>query len=102
MQLLFSSHCGCGRREGLGGGAYFGRIFSMDCASLKHSGLIFKGGTSLNKGWNLIHRFSEDIDLALDRGFLGFSVELTKRCHQKTKKKIVSIYLVSFYQGTEK
>ena len=24
---------------------------------------IFKGGTSLSKGWNLIDRFSEDIDL---------------------------------------
>jgi len=28
--------------------------------------VIFKGGTSLAKGWNLIQRFSEDIDLALD------------------------------------
>lgn len=28
--------------------------------------LIFKGGTSLSKGWNLIARFSEDIDLFLD------------------------------------
>ena len=34
--------------------------------------LVFKGGTSLSKGWNLIDRFSEDIDLILDRGFLGF------------------------------
>lgn len=25
--------------------------------------VIFKGGTSLSKGWNLIRRFSEDIDL---------------------------------------
>lgn len=24
---------------------------------------IFKGGTSLSKGWNLLDRFSEDIDL---------------------------------------
>jgi predicted nucleotidyltransferase component of viral defense system len=24
---------------------------------------IFKGGTSLSKGWNLIDRFSEDLDL---------------------------------------
>ena len=29
--------------------------------------LIFKGGTSLSKGWDLISRLSEDIDLALDR-----------------------------------
>ncbi|MBC9930943.1 nucleotidyl transferase AbiEii/AbiGii toxin family protein [Chitinophaga qingshengii] len=28
--------------------------------------LIFKGGTSLSKGWKLIQRFSEDIDLAID------------------------------------
>ena len=28
--------------------------------------IIFKGGTSLSKGWNLINRFSEDIDIFLD------------------------------------
>jgi predicted nucleotidyltransferase component of viral defense system len=28
--------------------------------------VIFKGGTSLTKGWNLIQRFSEDIDIFLD------------------------------------
>jgi hypothetical protein len=27
---------------------------------------IFKGGTSLSKGWNLLDRFSEDIDLFVD------------------------------------
>lgn len=31
--------------------------------------LLFKGGTSLSKGWNIIDRFSEDIDLALNRKF---------------------------------
>lgn len=31
--------------------------------------LLFKGGTSLSKGWNVINRFSEDIDLALSRDF---------------------------------
>ncbi len=30
------------------------------------SRVIFKGGTSLSKGWNLIRRFSEDIDLYVD------------------------------------
>lgn len=34
--------------------------------------LVFKGGTSLSKAWGLIQRFSEDIDLALDRDYLGF------------------------------
>lgn len=30
----------------------------------KHSEhLLFKGGTSLSKGWKLVERFSEDIDL---------------------------------------
>ena len=31
--------------------------------------LLFKGGTSLSKGWDIIDRFSEDIDLALNREF---------------------------------
>jgi hypothetical protein len=34
--------------------------------------LTFKGGTSLSKGWKLIERFSEDIDIVIDREFLGF------------------------------
>ena len=29
--------------------------------------LLFKGGTSLSKGWQLINRFSEDIDISLGR-----------------------------------
>ena len=35
----------------------------------------FKGGTSLSKCWGLINRFSEDIDITIDRGFLGFGGE---------------------------
>jgi hypothetical protein len=34
--------------------------------------LTFKGGTSLSKAWKLIDRFSEDIDLVVDRDTLGF------------------------------
>jgi hypothetical protein len=34
--------------------------------------LTFKGGTSLSKAWKLIERFSEDIDLIVDKGILGF------------------------------
>jgi predicted nucleotidyltransferase component of viral defense system len=49
--------------------------------------LIFKGGTSLSKGWNLIQRFSEDIDLALDREFLGFIGQLTKGDIKKLRRK---------------
>ena len=40
--------------------------------------LSFKGGTSLSKCWHLIERFSEDIDIAVDRGFLGFGDHLSK------------------------
>lgn len=58
-------------------------IFSMDCANA----LIFKGGTSLSKGWNLIQRFSEDIDLALDREYLGFRGELTKGDIRRLRRK---------------
>lgn len=37
--------------------------------------LTFKGGTSLSKGWRLIQRFSEDLDIVLDRDVLGFRGE---------------------------
>jgi hypothetical protein len=40
--------------------------------------LLFKGGTSLSKGWKLIERFSEDIDIAIDREFLGYGGTLNK------------------------
>ena len=46
------------------------QIFSID--ELKE-GLLFKGGTSLSKVFNLIERFSEDIDLAVDYTMLGFT-----------------------------
>ena len=36
------------------------------------SHLTFKGGTSLSKAWGLIQRFSEDIDLLVDKESLGF------------------------------
>jgi len=49
-------------------------IWQMDVAN--H--LVFKGGSSLSKGWGLIERFSEDIDLALDREFLGFSGSISR------------------------
>lgn len=34
----------------------------------RYSSLMsFKGGTSLSKGWQLLERFSEDIDIAMKR-----------------------------------
>jgi hypothetical protein len=35
------------------------------------SHLNFKGGTSLSKVWKLIERFSEDIDIIVDKEYLG-------------------------------
>ena len=50
-------------------------LFSCECAD--H--IVFKGGTSLSKAWNLIERFSEDIDIAIDRKFFGFEGELKRK-----------------------
>lgn len=47
---------------------------------------VFKGGTSLSKAWNLIERFSEDIDLSLDRKFLGFTGEMTNSQVKKLRE----------------
>jgi hypothetical protein len=47
---------------------------------------IFKGGTSLSKGWSLIDRFSEDIDLFLDPQ--AFPSALGKNAIDRELKKI--------------
>jgi len=49
----------------------------FDCECADH--IVFKGGTSLSKAWNLIERFSEDIDIAIDRKFFGFDGELKRK-----------------------
>ena len=36
---------------------------------------IFKGGTSLSKVFQVIERFSEDIDVSINRDYLGFDGE---------------------------
>ena len=48
--------------------------------------LLFKGGTSLSKSWNLIERFSEDIDLAVDMEYLGFSGDISRTQINKLRK----------------
>lgn len=48
--------------------------------------IIFKGGTSLSKGWNLIQRFSEDIDIFLDPQ--AFEPALGKRAIDRELKKL--------------
>jgi len=49
-------------------------LFSLSYA--EH--LSFKGGTSLSKCYNLIERFSEDVDIAMNREKLGFTGTLSK------------------------
>lgn len=48
--------------------------------------LTFKGGTSLAKGWGLIQRFSEDIDLVIDREALGVA-RTPPKSSGKTRRK---------------
>ncbi len=68
-------------------------IFQMDIAPY----VVFKGGTSLSKAWNIIERFSEDIDLSLDRSFLGFEQELSKSQVTKLRKKSFKYISEEFY-----
>jgi hypothetical protein len=48
--------------------------------------LVFKGGTSLSKAWKVTHRFSEDIDLAIDPSIWGFEGDLTKKQIKRLRK----------------
>jgi hypothetical protein len=48
--------------------------------------VIFKGGTSLSKGWDLIERFSEDIDIFLDP--LAFTPPLKGRAIDRGLKRL--------------
>jgi hypothetical protein len=49
--------------------------------------LIFKGGTSLSKVWGVIERFSEDIDLAIDRKQFDLDGDLTIKQLKKLRKQ---------------
>lgn len=53
--------------------------------------LLFKGGTSLSKGWQLINRFSEDIDISLGREWFAqqgytFAGGLNKSQRERLRK----------------
>jgi predicted nucleotidyltransferase component of viral defense system len=70
-------------------------IFQMNIA--KH--LVFKGGTSLSKAWKLINRFSEDIDLAIDKEFFdGYSGEISKSKISKLRKE-AGVYTTGTFFG---
>ncbi|MFB9056870.1 nucleotidyl transferase AbiEii/AbiGii toxin family protein [Mariniflexile ostreae] len=70
-------------------------IFSLPYS--KH--IVFKGGTSLSKAWNLIERFSEDIDLVIDRKYLGFEGELSKTQVKKLRKASCSFCFDPYKTG---
>ena len=48
--------------------------------------MVFKGGTSLSKVWGVIRRFSEDIDIAVDRSMFGVEGDVTKKQLKKLRK----------------
>lgn len=58
-------------------------IFTSDL----HSHFVFKGGTSLSKSWNLLHRFSEDIDIVIDKSLFGVSDEQALGRSQREKMR---------------
>lgn len=57
-------------------------LFQTDCRNF----LVFKGGTSLSKGYRIIERFSEDIDLAISHSFFGIE-KASKNQRDKLRKK---------------
>ena len=62
-------------------------LFQTDC----RESLIFKGGTSLSKGFNIIERFSEDIDLAISHSFFG--IEKSNKSQRDKLKKLARKYI---------
>ncbi len=70
---------------------------------LKYSpSIVFKGGTSLSKGWNLIERFSEDIDLAIDRKFFGFEGDISKSQIKNLRKISCEFISTNFLEDLTK
>lgn len=76
-----------------------GRLFAHpDLSRL----LMFKGGTSLSKVFNLIERFSEDIDLILDwRVVVGENDPLAERSatKQEAMNKAIDAKAVDYIDG---
>ncbi len=66
--------------------------------------LTFKGGTSLSKGWKLIERFSEDIDIVINRDALGFDGDKRPEAapSRKQTKKRLDALRVACQQCVEK
>lgn len=68
-------------------------------STTRHFDLMsFKGGTSLSKGWNLINRFSEDIDIAVRREG-NFSISSTSGNQLAKVRRCVRHYVVRELPG---
>lgn len=64
----------------------------------KYAGsIIFKGGTSLSKAYHLTDRFSEDIDLIIDRHLLGFD-ELKTSGQIKRLRKASGTFIINEFR----
>lgn len=68
------------------------RLFSL--ADLK-SYLTFKGGTSLSKVYGVIERFSEDIDLSIEKEFFGYGKENDPEKAESKKKQRAALESLS-------
>lgn len=66
------------------------RDISTDFGQAK-TPFIFKGGTSLSKVYRTIDRFSEDIDLTINRDMLGFSGQRDDPAAQPSRTKAASV-----------
>ena len=62
-------------------------LFQTECCE----SLLFKGGTSLYKGFHLIERFSEDIDLSISHSFFG--IERTNKNQRDKLRKTARRYI---------
>jgi len=62
------------------------RLFSLP--NLKDY-LTFKGGTSLSKIYHIIERFSEDVDLSIEKEFFGFNkINDPEKAESKKKQRV--------------
>lgn len=59
--------------------------------------LVFRGGTSLSKVYKAIHRFSEDIDLTVNRRLLGFEgdEDLVNGKSKKRRERLIDQMVAS-------
>ncbi|MFW2135974.1 nucleotidyl transferase AbiEii/AbiGii toxin family protein [Chryseobacterium sp. TY4] len=60
--------------------------------------IIFKGGTSLSKAYQIIERFSEDVDLIIDRNLLGFSNDPDTKTQMKKLRKTAGKFVITDFR----